>query len=55
MGGQLGRQPGGQSVGRLFSKDIDIIKVLCWRMTITRLSSFLVGSDQGSLLMVAAR
>ena len=28
MGGQLGRQPGGQSVGRLFSKDIDIIKAL---------------------------
>ena len=28
MEGQLGRQPGGQSVGRLFSKDIDIIKGL---------------------------
>ena len=53
MGGQLGRQPGGQGVGRLFSKDTDIIKGL--RMTITRFSSFLVGHDQGSLLMVAAR
>ena len=28
MGGQLGRQLGGQSVSRLFSKDIEIIKGL---------------------------